>query len=180
MAEIERENITLKNFTDLSDETLKELLNWRNHLSIRSKMKSSGLISEEEHFSFVESLKKSKKSYYWLAIRKKIEIGTVYLHLNENKKEGEWGYYLAPEFIGSGFGLELGYESICIFFEEFKIKQLNGYVKLTNKENSSLQEILNFKLKKDKVDGLLHYYMSESDFNTLSKTYTEFKKTLFQ
>lgn len=178
MVEIRRGNISLVNFTELSDSILKELLIWRNDINIRSKMKSSVLINEEEHLSFVENLKKSKKSYYWLALRKNIKIGTVYLHLDDN--EAEWGYYLAPDYIGSGLGLELGYESIHIFFEEFRIYQLNGYVKTTNKENRNLQEILHFKLNEFKNNGLFHYYMSENDFKAMPKTYKEFKKTLFK
>lgn len=175
-----RENIRFENFTGLNEMSLIKILSWRNHNRTRSQMRSTEIIGKEDHILFVKNLKNLKKSHYWLASGESIKIGVVYLHINKSKKEAEWGYYLAPKFIGSGIGLELAYESICMFFENFDINMVHGYVKPTNKQAGKIQEILNFEKQNKFVDNLLHYVMDAENFNQLPKTYREFKKSLLR
>ncbi len=59
------ENMLAVNFTDLDSARLREILAVRNNENIRKFMLTSRIISEREHFDFVESLKARKNMAYF-------------------------------------------------------------------------------------------------------------------
>ena len=179
MNKVTREAIELESFTELDTQIQKKILDWRNHPEIRNRMNNSEVILEREHFIFIDSLNDKPFAHYWLSRRKGKDIGVVYLHIDKNERyTAEWGFYLAPGFLGSGLGLELGYESICIFFENFGLKQLSGYVKSENKENITMQKTFGFQ-KKDKLhEGLVHFYLTKEKFKEIPETFKQFRRDL--
>lgn len=173
--------ILFRNFTDLDTELLSQILRWRNDESVRKWMHNSEIISLESHLSFVKSLKESTQKFYYIAWRNLKPCGVVNLSLKSDDKEtGEWGLYLAPKYIGTGIGLEVGFEAINMFFSKFRLNRLIGIVKSNNLENINLQAKLGF--RKDiylpKNDSI-QFVISRSDLINLPKNFKEFQTKLF-
>lgn len=53
-------------FLEISDEQKDEVLKWRNHPEVRSRMFTSHEITKEEHYRFIEGLKNDASSRYWM------------------------------------------------------------------------------------------------------------------
>ncbi len=119
----EIKGIQFKSFTDLSEIEKHEILEWRNHESVRSMMISKDLISYDNHIKFLEKLTKSDDKAYWIAIYKNQKIGVVDLY-NIDPQKAFWGYYLNPDFIGSAYGILLEYLILEIAFSVFKLQEL--------------------------------------------------------
>ncbi|MBT8297890.1 MAG: UDP-4-amino-4,6-dideoxy-N-acetyl-beta-L-altrosamine N-acetyltransferase [Maribacter sp.] len=178
-----RGNIKYVNFTSLEREDLLTILDWRNREEVRSMMRSNTIINEKTHFNFVEKLKQSDTSYYWLVTRKDRPCGVVYLQfeLDQQRDKAEWGYYLSPSFIGTGVGLEVGFEAIHMFFQEFKLKELRGYVKKQNQQNLQLQHLFGFR-QEERVssDDLIGFVMFEGDYGNLENEFKSFRRKLIR
>jgi UDP-4-amino-4,6-dideoxy-N-acetyl-beta-L-altrosamine N-acetyltransferase len=143
---LKRGRIQLTSFTKLDQSSLLEVLSWRNHEAIRKQMNTTEIISDQNHFTFCESLKGKEDVIYWLVERKGRRCGVVNLRsMSDRFTEAEWGYYAAPAFLGTGIGLEMAFECIQMFFEEMGVKRLHGYIKETNQENLRMQKSIGFK-----------------------------------
>ncbi len=99
----------IKDFTKLSPEEHKKVLEWRNSDFVARWMKSKR-IDFQEHMRFVESLKKDKKRRYFLVEDK----GVIYF----TQKEGyvEIGLYRNPQ--KKGVGKELLKTLLALAFEK--------------------------------------------------------------
>ncbi len=109
--------------------------------------------------------------------RKGKRCGVVYL-INKSIRftDAEWGFYLAPAFLGTGIGLEIAYECIKLFFEEIGVQSLHGYIRETNYENLRMQQAIGFKtlgiVEKDGVtliDTVLTEKLPEATFKFFQK-----------
>ncbi len=89
--------ISLKNFTELSDDEAIEVLGWRNEESVRSNFFDSSIITQDKHLSFVKSLSTTTSRRQFLAIKDNEKIGVVYLtKINSSESEYELGIYTNP------------------------------------------------------------------------------------
>lgn len=181
MSTIELGNIVFQNFINLDEADLIEILDWRNHPDINDKMVNSDVIPIESHLSFVSGLKSNTKATYWRVLRKDKPCGVINIHFFPgNHKYAEWGMYLAPKFLGTGIGLEIGYEALKYFFMTYKLEVMHAYVKETNHENLRLQAFYKFKAYKDRQDkeGMVHLELDKETFTNLPKDFKTFKKSI--
>lgn len=177
LEELKRGKITLLSFTKLKEDTLLQILAWRNHERIRAQMRTTDIITLDDHLAFCKRLKDDLDVHYWLVERKEKSCGVVYLHsMERNFETSEWGYYASPQFLGTGIGLEMAFEAIKIFFETIGVKSLHGYIKETNIENRRIQKIIGFKeigvVKKHGVkliDTVLEEKIPEEEFKHFQK-----------
>jgi len=76
---INQKTYLLTNFTALSRPDLLEILHWRNNDQVRFNMNHSDIISETDHFAFVERLPQKKdKCYFQVSDKEKNKIGIIY------------------------------------------------------------------------------------------------------
>jgi len=95
------QNIELINFTELSLEDKKMILEWRNHKDIRKYMYNQHIIPLKEHLDYIESLKNSKDKIYFLVKRNGDNIGVI--DFTEIKKDScYFGLYSKPDLKGVG------------------------------------------------------------------------------
>lgn len=135
------ESIKFINYTELDYNKLEEILSWRNHPDVRKWMYNTDEISLAEHIEFCEKLKHTNSKGYWLVQIGVESIGTINLNpFDSEKNEGEWGFFLNPEHFKSDAVLTLFYYSIELFFSEFKLDQLRGYVLKTNMSSLILND----------------------------------------
>lgn len=89
------------NYVDCSQKQLLEILRLRNLDAIRLWMTNPEVISEDEHFKFVERLKRNKDRLYFAIYRDGTLVGTYNL---TKEKEGVWerGIFANPTTQGKG------------------------------------------------------------------------------
>lgn len=135
------ESIKFINYIELNYNQLEEILSWRNHPDVRKWMYNTEEISKSDHIEFCEKLKHTSNKGYWLVQIGDESIGTININpFDSEKNEGEWGFFLNPKHFKSDVVLMLFYYSIELFFKEFKLNQLQGYVLKTNISSLILNE----------------------------------------
>lgn len=122
------------NFTMLDDDTIAKIREWRNHPDIRKVMYNTQEISIEGHQSFIKSLEGREDRIYWLVFRKDIPFGVMSLvDVDYEEESGELGYYLLPDHLESGLGLEFISILIEFIFTRLSVKSIFGRTELHNK-----------------------------------------------
>jgi UDP-4-amino-4,6-dideoxy-N-acetyl-beta-L-altrosamine N-acetyltransferase len=140
------DNALINNFIELNDEILLNILAWRNAEEIRKWMYNDSIISEENHLTFCRSLKNNITAGYWLMCLGNKNVGVINLtKYDEINKTGEFGFYLNPQFFKSGLGLNLYYIALELFFNNFKLNNVQGFVKNTNSSALLMNEFFGMK-----------------------------------
>lgn len=104
------------NFVMLDEETIENIRIWRNHPDIRKRMYSEDEIPKESHHRFVRSLNNCDTKYYWLVYRGNEPVGTINLvDIDTANNNGQIGFYLIPDYLSHGVGLEF----MCIIHHFF-------------------------------------------------------------
>jgi UDP-4-amino-4,6-dideoxy-N-acetyl-beta-L-altrosamine N-acetyltransferase len=163
------------NYTQLIEEELLTVLEYRNHIDVRKMMHNPDEITKQEHFNFINKLKIETINYYWIVKKKEKIVGSVYLtKVDSLKKNAFWGLFLNPKYIGTGLGVEIEFESMKLFFQEFKFNIIKGEVLERNNDSHSIQIKLNFKEIKNQSSCSLYQLIAE-DWTLLPETFKQFK-----
>ena len=139
-------SVKLINFTDLSLDKKKMVLEWRNHIDVSKFMYSSNKIPLKKHLQYIENLKTDNNNVYFLVTFKDKGIGVVYFnHISFKAKEAFFGLYANPFEKITGVGSIL--EEICIkyAFDILKLIKLKLEVFSDNNKAINLYKKFNFK-----------------------------------
>jgi len=102
-------------------------------------------------------------------------VGAVYIvDIDLVKNEGVWGYYLFEQFQGTGWGIEVEFFALAVFFKYLKLNNVLGYVHKKNINSLSLQPIFNFK-KTGESENQIFLKLSKVDYDQLPDELMEFK-----
>ncbi len=145
------EGFTFQSFTQLSPEQIELVCSWRNNPAIREWMYNSRAIQWEDHLQYINQLEHQDKKFYWLVSNSAHQFGVI--HIVYGEQEVEWGFYLNPEFLGSGMGVELIFHSLNFLFKSLDIKQLFSFIRMKNSNVLMLHDL--FEIKED---GLWQFY----------------------
>lgn len=115
--------LVFENYITLKECEQKEILKYRNSESVKSNLYNQHTISLQEHFAFLDSLKRNfKKQYFLIRFHSQI-IGSINFSL-KNNEEVEFGFFANPKFGGVGRVLEqislfyafniLGAKKLCL------------------------------------------------------------------
>jgi len=119
--------IVFKNFTLLSDDESRDVLELRNQKQIRENMINSDEILLNEHKNFVETLKNSKNREYFAIIIENSIVGSV----NYLKKQNiSWGLYFADD-VSPIVKSIVCYRFLDYIFSKFD-EEIESFVKVTN------------------------------------------------
>ena len=139
------DNCLLKNFLTLSEDEKLMVLKWRNYNGIRLRMYNSNIINIEDHFNFIDKLEDDSNNKYFLVVQNKKDIGVIYFnHIENDKKECEFGLYANPYEKIVGVGRILEEVSIKYAFDILKLKKLKLEVFNDNKQVINLHKKYNF------------------------------------
>lgn len=145
------DNIELINFTELSLETKKMVLEWRNHPNIKKWMYSHNDISLEDHLKFIETLKSTDDKLYFLVKNGDEYIGVIDF-TSINDKSADIGIYSNPQ--KKGVGVLLMEVIINYSFESLKLNTIFAEVFFENKRAYRLYSKLGFREhNKKEVNG---------------------------
>ncbi|MCT7540011.1 UDP-4-amino-4,6-dideoxy-N-acetyl-beta-L-altrosamine N-acetyltransferase [Aliarcobacter cryaerophilus] len=142
-------NIKLINFTDLSQDEKKMILEWRNRLDIQKWMYTQNDISLEDHLDFIDSLKTIKDKLYFLVKKDNIYIGVIDFTQIKPNESLHMGIYANPDLKGYG---KILLETIINFsFEILKVEKIFSEVYFENERAFSLYKIYGFKKYANKI-----------------------------
>ncbi len=157
----EEQEILFIHFSKLDKSLAREVLVWRNHPEVRRWMYNKDVISEEDHFEFLQKLPSQRHRYYWLVKEGNKDLGVIDLS-NCKEGESEWGFYLNPKYIGGGKAIRLFHHALHFFFQKIRLNKVYGYVACANTNSLLLNELFEMKLaalipKRHK--GVVHWYV---------------------
>lgn len=144
------------NYVDCSQKQLLEILRLRNLDAIRLWMTNPEVISEDEHFKFVERLKRNKDRLYFAIYRDGTLVGTYNL---TKEKEGVWerGIFANPTTQGKGETQKWERE-ILKGLSQYGIKALTAKVKLDNPKSIRYHEKLGY-LEQSRDNEYIYYIL---------------------
>lgn len=175
---IKIDDYLLINYTELSLDQKKALLEIRNSESIRKWMIDNSIISLDEHLSFIGNLEKSSKDYYYAVLKGNEILGGISVtNWDSKQRTCEWGCFLNPKFFG--FGLKLGYLFIILIFQYFYAIKVYSTVKNDNLEAIEFNKALGF--RELSFDGnYTNYELNNVYWNIVPKTYKSFLKKIIK
>lgn len=161
-----------KNYVSLNDAESTLILRWRNNPEINRWMVSQDKISIESHMRFIHSLKNRDDAYYWMVFKNNHPFGTFNVsHLNHCNNSVETGYYLNPDYLNSGEGLEFHYNYKTLLYNILDVETINGSVLYGNSRALQLSmfygaEIVGTEVKQGK--RYIKLVTEKEKFNSLS------------
>lgn len=143
------------NYVDCSREQLQEILRLRNLDVIRLWMTNPEVISEENHFRFVDRLKGNNERLFFAIYRNGYLVGTYNL---TKEKVGVWerGIFANPETQGNG-ETQKWERQILATLPQYGIKSLTAKVKLDNPKSIRYHEKLGY--QEQSRDNEYIYYL---------------------
>lgn len=130
-------------YTDLNDEDKMMVLHCRNDWSVRQWMTSTDKITTAGHYEFIGKLKSRKDAFYWAVFENGEFIGSVSIAGIANGN-GDFGIFLNPKLIGSGYGTKLMEAAFRKFFGELGLKKIYSTVNRDNIRAIALYTRLGF------------------------------------
>ena len=125
---------TFTNYICLSDNLIRQVLEWRNHEEVRRWMYNSDFIPYESHIKYILSLCTREDAYYWLVSYQGEPVGAVSLTSTDIvESTGELGYYMRPDYINTGDGLPFVYQMFAFAIDCLHINSLYGAVNENNR-----------------------------------------------
>lgn len=129
------DSLELINFTKLSLDEKKMVLEWRNYPNIKKWMYSDSDIALEDHLNFIELLKNREDKQYYLVKNNNEYIGVIDF-TNINTKATDIGLYANPEL--KRIGNILMKKIIDYSFNSLKVSIIYAEVFLDNDKAYSL------------------------------------------
>ena len=132
------------NFTELSLDEKKMILEWRNHPNIRQWMFTKESISLDDHLKYIDSLNTKDDRLYFLIKKASKPIGVIdFTNIDHLNKTAEFGLYADPAL--KGIGNQLMESIIDYAFNTLYLKKLIAEVFEQNHAAIKLYKRYNFK-----------------------------------
>lgn len=144
------------NYVDCTREQNLDILALRNRDDVRSWMVNPELIPKENHFKFVESLKKNLNRLYYAIYKNGILVGTYNL---TNEGDGVWERGIIANPSTQGTGQTEKWERQILSNLPSEIKAVSAKVKQDNLRSIKYHEKLGYK-EKSKDNEYIYYMLS--------------------
>lgn len=130
---------------DVSEKHKKLILNWRNSEHVRLNMFVERVITEEEHNTWFENMKKGNKIIAKLLLLKGKPIGFVnFTDIDHKNNKCYWGFYIGDKEAPKGSGTIMAFLALNYIFEEFSLRKLCAEVLEFNKISINYHKKLGF------------------------------------
>ena len=144
------------NYIDCNRRQNLEILRLRNLDDVRKWMVNPELISEENHFKFVESLKTNPDRLYYAVYKEGLLVGTYNL---TKEKDGIWERGIIANPVTQGKGDTKRWESqILADLPKYGIKALTAKVKQDNPRSIKYHEKLGYR-EQSRDDEYIYYIL---------------------
>jgi len=133
----------LINFTELTLDEKKMILEWRNSDIVKKWMYNRDNISLENHLKYIDSLNSRDDRVYFLLKNETSSLGVIDLTGIKKERSAELGIYANPTL--KGYGSLLMHEIVKYAFNELNLKVLYANVYEDNIKAINLYKKFNFK-----------------------------------
>ena len=179
------------NFVTLEDDIIETIRIWRNHPEIRNLMYNQDEISKDQHNNFINKLKVVDDKFYWLVEYDNKPFGVASLvDFDKENRVGELGYYISPEYIGSGLGFQFILTVYYFLFKNLGLQKVKGCTRLENIDALMINKFLGnvfspvpVTIKGNKyiemqceADSFMAAYVNKDDMKSLIKFKKSFKE----
>jgi UDP-4-amino-4,6-dideoxy-N-acetyl-beta-L-altrosamine N-acetyltransferase len=168
------EKVKFVNVINLTEEEKLMVLNWRNSDEVRRWMFTDHLISREEHFIFINSLKENDNCYYAVIKENDQYCGTVSLQkIDFINRSCNLGIYSVQK----GKGRMMLYNLLNLWFRVLGMNILDCELLENNKRAHALYESFGFKtaaatsrhvLKRDKKINVISMSLSKDNWTDIN------------
>ncbi len=119
--------------TEITENDLREILDWRNEPEVRKNMYTSHEISWEEHLNWYKKLLSDDSRICLKCIHDNSTLGIVnFIGLSKENMNAFWGFYAKVD-APRGAGVIIEYEALQYAFETLNLHKLNCEVIAFNK-----------------------------------------------
>ncbi|MDX2281781.1 MAG: GNAT family N-acetyltransferase [Saprospiraceae bacterium] len=152
------ELLVYRNFIDIDQQGLINILSWRNRVEVRKWMKSVEEIPIEQHLKYCAELKDKTDRGHWVIEENGRALGVININQYfEVDNSCEWGFYLNPVYTMGDTMLKVFYYSQHLLFDYLNTHRLIGKVKLDNKGAILLNDFLGMReVDKEIIDNSLY------------------------
>lgn len=146
---LEFDDVLCCNFSIISDLEKEMIRNWRNSNNIRKWMFTNHIISEEEHYNFMEKIINTRNDFYWLVKNKNDDyLGVISLNkIDHENKHAYVGAYANPKSKTIGIGLIFDKVITKVAFDIIKLHTLKLEIIEDNKEVIFMHRKMGFKME---------------------------------
>jgi UDP-4-amino-4,6-dideoxy-N-acetyl-beta-L-altrosamine N-acetyltransferase len=138
------------NLVPLEEAHLNELLQWRNHPSVRQHMYTQHKITQSEHHAWYQSIVSSNDKVALLFLRDNAPSGFVQFRMDSGNFSAMWGFYVAPN-CPKGTGLALGQSALTYARKQLRVSVVRGEVLEGNIASQNFHKKLNFQMCGEKT-----------------------------
>lgn len=137
--------LTLIPIESLSRQDQLTLLGIRNQLSIRESSFQSHIITEAEHFSWIDDVRANMSSCFFAFCQGRQIIGGVGLkNITPEEGRADWSFYLSEDAHGKGLGLRMALMALDRFFSDYPLTRIVGETLEENLRSQQFHEKLGF------------------------------------
>lgn len=137
------DTFSYKNYVALTEEESRKIWEGRNHPEIRKYMTNPEPFPFEEHAAYIERLKTRTDRMYFAVLWNGEVVASICLNpFDDDKKEGEMGKYLIPEFMGKGVGFKMAFEFLDYMFNHDIVNRVYAKTFITNERNQHVNNKL--------------------------------------
>lgn len=150
-------NYTFTNYICLSDNLIRQVLEWRNHEDVRRWMYNSDVISYESHINYVQSLRTREDVYYWLVSYQGEPVGSVALtNVCNETNTAELGMYYRQDRVNhSPFGIDYVHSLYDFAMNQLHINRIFGNIRKDNKNSLVLTLFMGASIEgEEEVNGI--------------------------
>ncbi len=132
-------------------EDWKILLEWRNNLETRKNSHNMGLVEEENHKKWLNSIIVNENRQLFVAFNNEIPVGTVRADFDKQNNEYELSWTIAPDLRVKRIGKKM----IKLLADKLRLK-IRVEIKNGNIASIKIAEYTGMIFKKEE-NGVLHY-----------------------
>jgi UDP-4-amino-4,6-dideoxy-N-acetyl-beta-L-altrosamine N-acetyltransferase len=127
----------------MTEDDLKQVLQWRNHEDIRRYMYTTHEIGLEEHRNWFSNASKNPSVYLLIYEHLGQACGFVNITRGRCVQVADWGFYLAPD-APKGTGRSLGKQALVYAFDELELHKVCGQALGFNERSITFHTALGF------------------------------------
>lgn len=166
---------------EIKENDLEMILEWRNSDRVRNMMRSTKIITLEEHKAYYGKLLKEKPARHLLYYYDDMPAGVITASfIDKEKGYMDAGYYLGVTGLPLSASFGIVYCALDYVFETFGAKKICGLVRKDNKGSISINKRFGYQItEKDEDDELRNeFYNSFMGYDTWQKNKERIGKTL--
>lgn len=164
-------NVHFHNVLNLNEDYISKLRQWRNQEYVRNNMFNQDIITEEEHNSFIASLKDNKEKCINVCFVGEKPFGVIHYDFFKENNNLEFGYYLVDSsYNNSGLGIIMEYAILNHAFYELMVHKVFCRTLTRNEKVVNLHSYFGFI-----TEGILRQHIKIKD-NYLDVTFQAIDK----